>query len=167
MRAKRRPLKLTERRKLALGVLRRIEPGDTVETLSERMNLPPHRIQQALDEPRRLVLACMGWNQTADSIAIETGFPRAFVVLAMKREFAGRGSSREAQRATTFEEVERRTVLKRAKRIERGTKGRVKGREAEQIAKHLQKLHMDARPGAASVGDSGNHESWAHRRPSR
>lgn len=87
-RAKSRPLSAKERHKLGLGIMRRIQPGDTLSSLSARLRIPERRIAESLDGPRRRIRSRMGRGSSASSIAAATGLPSSLVALEMRRQFA-------------------------------------------------------------------------------
>ena len=87
-RAKRRPLRLVDRRKLACGALRRFRDGDDVNALAQRMGQPERRLQEALDEPFERVRSRIGRGVTAADLAEGTGLPLSFVKYAMRRVHA-------------------------------------------------------------------------------
>jgi hypothetical protein len=147
-RGKRRPLSAKERRKLGLGIMRRIEPGDTLSSLSARLRIPEHRIAQALDGPRRRIRSRMGRGSTASSIAAATGLPVPLVDLEMRRQFALASRShlstiqeraqpsQEVSRARTTPERDREERIRRRARAyaQRGVaRGRAARRAAEEV----------------------------------
>ncbi len=87
-RPSKRPLSGADRRKFAVGCLRRFREGDDVAKLSLRIGQPPRRILEALDEPLSRVRSLMGRGVTALDIADESALPIPFVKYAMRRAFA-------------------------------------------------------------------------------
>lgn len=83
-RAKRRPLPIVERRKLAVGVFRHFAEGDDVRTVARRMGLPARRVHEALDEPIDAVRAVMGRGVSAIDASKECGLPVPFVKYVMR-----------------------------------------------------------------------------------
>jgi hypothetical protein len=135
----RRRLAIDEARRLAKGVLARFQDGDTPASVAERMNLPVHRVQQALDEDRRRVRYGRGRGVTADDLAESLSLPRPFVVYVMKqghavrdarplRQAGGSQQDEEKRRARLYESragLSHQEAVREARRLtDRGRKGR-------------------------------------------
>lgn len=148
-RAKSSTLSAKERRKLCLGIMRRIQPGDTLATLSARLQIPEYRIAQALDGPRTRIRSRMGRGCTASSIAQLTRLPVPLVALEMRRQFAvasrNRVSTPRAMLAEPTKKVSRgqtSTKRDRERRIRRRTRmyaqrGIARGRAARRAAEEV------------------------------
>ena len=139
-----KPLAPQHARDLARGALREFRDGDTVETVAARLDLPVRRVEEALDESRRLVLSSLRRGATAETLASELGLPRAFVVTAIRRYFALRASRRAGDRKDTGVSThERAWIDRRASVLVRGTG--LRRREAVREARTLYAIQRQGR----------------------
>ena len=109
-RPSKRPLRPQHRVEQALGILRSWRKGDTVASVAARLNIPEHRVKEALLPVFAAVRMRKGKGMTADVIAEETGLPREFVGHAMRENFGMRDARRDREGPE---------VLKAAKRYRR------------------------------------------------